>query len=414
MADATLHCVGIDHHQTPLAIRERLAVADIAMPVLLSDLNELPGVNAAVVLSTCNRVEIYWHGNEAQVLELLAEFQGVAVAELQQHVFRHMDDAVVRHLFRVISSIESLVIGEYQIVHQVKNAYEQARREGHTNGLVDRLFQQALGIAKTVRNQTGIGHHKVSVASVGVDLARQIHGNLKKTPLLVVGAGEIAELALIHLVEAGVNRVTLINRTHERALDLAADQRLAQIETKVLRWADLGEAMRTHDIVLTSTSATRPVITAGDVKAQLRGRRTPLMFIDLAVPRDVETAVGDLGDVYRYDLDHLDRVVAENRAIRADEVTDVEALIETAVKAHDDGQRLNDSGIVSEIARYFDSVVQTEHERLRHKIGQLDEDELHYGLKRVGNKLQHRMLAYLREHQGDTDAEALIRTILDL
>jgi glutamyl-tRNA reductase len=412
-----LACLGLDHHKTPLALRERMAVADVALPVLLSDLRGLPGVDEAVVLSTCNRVEVYVAGTaRAETLvETLADVQGVPVEDLHSHTYAHGGEEVVEHLFRVVSSLESMVVGEYQIVHQVKNAFDQARSNGAVGSALERLFQRALAVSKEVRNASGIGSHKVSVASVGVDLARQIHGDLRRARLLVVGAGEMAELAMVHLREAGVAQMSLVNRTQERASALAEDERFAGVSTKVLRWSDLIPAMSEHDIVLTSTAANRPIITAESVRKASRRRLGPLMFIDLAVPRDVETAVGDLGDVYRFDLDHLDQVVAANRSLRDDEVATVEGLVRDRVSDFRQESSLKSAGLLPEVVGWFDEMVESEFDRLskRSDLGAAEKDTKN-AMRRLGNKVSHRLLAWLREHPGDAEAERLVRDLLDL
>ena len=260
------------------------------------------------------------------MIHQFAETVGFETRSLEKNAYVHQGGHAVEHLFRVASSLESMVIGEYQIVHQIKQAHQWGRKHGACRGELDRMFQHALNVAKDVRTNTSIGAHKVSVASVGVDLAKHIHGNLKKARLLVIGAGEMAELATIHLIEAGVKKLTVINRTHEKAQVFAANKRFTNCDISTMRWADMHKALGDHDIVVTSTAATFPVITSDEVRSARRGK---IKFTGLhrpCVPRDVEVGVGDLNDVYRYDLDHLDKMVASNRSLRNKDIEQVSIM----------------------------------------------------------------------------------------
>ena len=319
-AELPLVILGVDHHRTPVAVRERLAVPETALRGLLSTLSTLPGASEAVVLSTCNRLECYLAGSpdHAQVLRALAEHQGIDAAVVEANAYWLRGGAGVRHLFRVVSGLESLVIGEYQIVHQVKQAYDAAHNGRFTSGVLNPLFQRALGVGKEVRNQTAIGKHKLSVASVAVDLAKHIYGELDHARLLIVGAGEIAELAVKYLVAAGVREMSIVNRSEDRAQALATELRSGDFRADVLPWSMLGDALTQHDIVVASTAAPHAVINVDEVKQAMRKRRQPLMLIDLAVPRDVEPAVAQIADVYLYNIDHLESVVAANHQLRVE------------------------------------------------------------------------------------------------
>ncbi len=411
-----LMVIGVDHHRTPVEVRERLAVDAGALDGLLAALAALPGGGEAVVVSTCNRLECYLGGSpdRRQVLTLLAERQGLDTELLDRHLYHHQGRHGVRHLFRVVSGLESLVIGEYQIVHQIKTAYDQAQSAKVTGPLLNPLFQRALAVAKDVRNQTAIGKHKLSVASVAVDLAKHIHGELSQARLLVVGAGEIAELAVKYLVSAGVRRLSIVNRSPERAAALAAELTTTDFKPEVLPWSALGEALAAHDIVVSSTAAPHAVILASDVRSARKRRRSPLMLIDLAVPRDVEPAVAGLDDVYLYNIDHLDAVVASNRQLRVEEVDAAAALVDTMVASYATDVRHDKAALLAQVAGYFQDVVAAEEVRLRTKLGLADSADLRYGLERVGNKLQHQVLKYLREHAGDPQAERAVRAMLGL
>lgn len=407
---------GIDHHRTPVELREKLAVPTEGIAKLLAMLATTPGANEAVVLSTCNRLECYLAGtpDRQQVLNRLAEHQGVDAAMLDAHAFWHPGMEGVRHLFRVVSGLESLVLGEYQIVHQVKTSYDLAHQGRFTGTVLNPLFQRALGVAKEVRNNTAIGKYKLSVASVAVDLAKHIHGEVDRARLLVVGAGEIAELAVRYLLTAGVRELTIINRNEDRAHALAEEFRSADFIPQVLPWSMLGDALTQHDIVVTSTAAPHAVITTADVKQAMRRRRQPLMFMDLAVPRDVEPSVGELSDVYLYNIDHLEAVVSSNQQLRRDEVDAANALVDSLVTSYATDVRHDRGALMAQVAGYFTDVIAAEEARLAGKLGLKDNPELRYGLERIGNKLQHQVLRYLREHANDPQAEKIIREILGL
>lgn len=407
---------GIDHHRTPVEVREKLAVPTEGISKLLALLSTTPGANEAVVLSTCNRLECYLAGtpDRQQVLNRLAEHQGVDASMLEAHAFWHPGMAGVRHLFRVVSGLESLVLGEYQIVHQVKTSYDLAHQGRFTGAVLNPLFQRALGVAKEVRNNTGIGKYKLSVASVAVDLAKHIHGEVDRARLLVVGAGEIAELAVRYLLTAGVRELTIINRNEERAHALAEEFRSADFVPQVLPWSMLGDALTQHDIVLTSTAAPHAVITTAEVKQAMRRRRQPLMFMDLAVPRDVEPSVGELSDVYLYNIDHLEAVVSSNKQLRTDEVDAANALVDSLVTSYATDVRHDRGALMAQVAGYFTDVIAAEEARLAGKLAIKENPELRYGLERIGNKLQHQLLRYLREHANDPNAEKIIREILGL
>jgi len=407
---------GIDHHRTPVELREKLAVPTEGITKLLALLATTPGANEAVVLSTCNRLECYLAGtpDRQQVLNRLAEHQGVDASMLETHAFWHPGMAGVRHLFRVVSGLESLVLGEYQIVHQVKTSYDLAHQARFTGAVLNPLFQRALSVAKEVRNNTGIGKYKLSVASVAVDLAKHIHGEVDRARLLVVGAGEIAELAVRYLLTAGVRELTIINRNEERAHALAEEFRSVDFVPQVLPWSMLGDALTQHDIVVTSTAAPHAVITTAEVKLAMRRRRQPLMFMDLAVPRDVEPSVGELSDVYLYNIDHLEAVVSSNKQLRTDEVDAANALVDSLVTSYATDVRHDRGALMAQVAGYFTDVIAGEEARLAGKLGVKDNPELRYGLERIGNKLQHQVLKYLREHAGDPNAEKVIRELLGL
>lgn len=414
----TIWCIGVDHHRAPVELRERLSISEALIPDALNDLTQIEGVSGAVIVSTCNRLEMYAQGSDCadDMIHQFAETVGFETRSLESNSYIHQGGEAVEHLFRVASSLESMVIGEYQIVHQIKQAHQWGREHGSCRGELDRMFQHALTVAKDVRTNTSIGAHKVSVASIGVDLAKHIHGKLSKARLLVIGAGEMAELATIHLLEAGVKNLTIINRTHEKALEFAADKRFSACDIRTLRWSDMHQALGSHDIVVTSTAATLPVITTEDVRTAHRGKLNSLVFIDLAVPRDVEVGVGNLPDVYRYDLDHLDKMVASNRDLRSDDIEQVEELISSHRDQFAKKIAIAQNPLPAVMNKWFEDLVHDEFERLIRKTSLEDQqqDEVRYALHRLAGKLRHRSLSWLQEAPDDPMREQAIRDLFQI
>lgn len=412
MAELAVTILGVDHHRTPVAIRECLSAQGERLDQLLRDLTTRPGVDEVVVLSTCNRFELILAGRPDldQVISLLAERSGVTPADLQEHRYLHHGAAAIRHCFRVVASLESLVLGEYQITHQVKEAYETAQRLGCTGSVLNPLLQRALSVGKEVRSQTAIGRHKLSVASVAVDLAAQILGDLGPTRLLVLGAGEIAELAVTHLQAAGVHRITICNRSEGRAVALAEGAQAA-----VLPWDQRAEGLIDHDIVVASTAAPGFILDEEMIRAAMKRRRQPLMLLDLAVPRDIEDRASRIEDVYLYNVDHLEAVVAANRKLRGDEVAGAEALIDAQVEAfRREQQGGGRAALLGEVSAWFADIVAAEAARLKGRCPEADADQLRYGLERVANKLAHRILRHLKDHPEDESVERQVRALLDL
>ncbi|MBF0296443.1 MAG: glutamyl-tRNA reductase [Magnetococcales bacterium] len=321
--------VGLSHKTAPVAIRECLAFATPDLPLFLSQLKALPGVAEAAILSTCNRVELYCAGTTPEtvtraVSDWLADSRGVQPDQLRPHLYTHTEKEAVRHGFRVASSLDSLVVGEAQILGQMKQAYQQAS-EAHALGpILNKYFQHAFHAAKQVRNDTGIARNPVSIASAAVALARRIFGELRGCRCLLIGAGEMCELAARHLVSDGVS-ILVANRTLARAEALAAtfDGTACALET-------LEQHLDQADIILSSTGAPAHLVTAPMVKAALKRRRQrPQFFIDIAVPRDLDPAIARLDNAYLYDIDDLARIVENNLKDRGHEVAAAEAIIDT-------------------------------------------------------------------------------------
>ena len=326
----SLHALGLNHQTAPLALREKLAFDAAQLDRALVALRALPGVAEAALLSTCNRTEVYADlapGAEATVVEWLGRECGLG-AGLEGYLYRHRDANAVRHLFRVATGLDSMVLGEPQILGQVKEAWQAARAAGSLGNPLDRLFQQGFAVAKRVRTDTRIGAHPVSIAYAAVRLARQVFARLDQASVLLVGAGDTIELAARHLADAKVQRLLVANRTLENAKSHAGRHGAV-----ALPMAELNRHLAQADIVISATASRQPVISRADVAAALAARRhRPMFLLDLAVPRDIAPEVGTLADAYLYTVDDLEQVIEENRASRREAAQQAEAIIDLQVE----------------------------------------------------------------------------------
>ncbi len=324
--------VGWNHRAAPLDLRERLAFTPEKAREALDGLFAEHILSEGAIVSTCNRAEIYGISAREDGLDALAgffsRFHHVDDALLRGTALSGHGDATVRHLFRVAAGLDSMVLGEAQILGQIREAHRLATAAGTVRTVTNRLFMSALECGKRVRAETALGQKPTSVAGLALALAGRIFESLKNRKVLLVGAGETAELTARLLAADGVSEILVANRSHERGEALAA-----AIRGRAVRWEDRARVAAGVDLVLCATNATEPVLTAGALRTALHGtpRRGPLLVLDLAVPRDVEPEVGELSDVYRYDLDGLEEMAAENTRARANEVPRAEAIVEECV-----------------------------------------------------------------------------------
>jgi glutamyl-tRNA reductase len=327
-----LFVTGLSHRNAPVALRELLAVEEDKLRELLHDLQAAEVLQEVVVLSTCNRIEAYGVADapgeaRALVFRHLCRQRGVDLAAVESLLYTHLDADAVRHAFRVSASLDSMMVGEPQILGQVKDAFALAQACEVVGPRLHPLFSQAFSVAKRVRTETDVARHAVSVSFAAVELAKKIFDGLGGRAVLLVGAGKMSELAAKHLVEHGAFPIYVANRTWTRAQELAR-----ALSGTAVPWDELATALGSVDIVVTSTGATEPVITRAMVARAAYDRRgRPLFFIDIAVPRDVEPGVDGLDDVYRYDIDDLKSVVEANLRERAREAQRAETLVEREV-----------------------------------------------------------------------------------
>jgi glutamyl-tRNA reductase len=323
----TLLALGMNHQTAPLALRERLAIAPESSDAALADLLSQPGVQEAALLSTCNRTEIYCRvdsGAEATPAAWLARHHGMKPEQLAAYLYQHAHGDAVRHLFRVATGLDSMILGEPQILGQVKEAYQRARHGRGLKSSLERLFQQGFAVAKRVRTDTRIGAHPVSVAFAAVRLAQQLFASLDHATVLLIGAGDTIELAARHLLDHQVKRLLVANRTLEHAQSLAT-----RFGGYALSLDELDRHLAEADIVISATASREPVLRRIQLERALRERRhRPMFLLDLAVPRDIEASAAGLDDIYLYTVDDLEQVIEDNRRSRREAADQAETIIE--------------------------------------------------------------------------------------
>lgn len=400
-----LLALGLNHLTAPIAVREQLAIAPDALGWALRDLTAQPGVVEAALLSTCNRTEVYCrveHGAERLPESWLARFGQLHLDQLHGYLYRHEDGAAVRHLFRVAVGLDSMVLGEPQILGQVKQAWQTARDQGALKSPLDRLFQQTFAVAKRARTVTRIGHQPVSVAYAAVRLAQRVFSALDQATVLLIGAGDTIELAARHLATHKVRRLLVANRTLEHAHALAS-----RFGGTALALEDLERYLPEADIVLTATASPEPVLRRDAVKRALQARRyRPMFLLDLAIPRDIEPAVAELEDVFLYDIDDLDHVIEENRRSRHEAAVQAEALIDLQVSNYLAWWRASDNqDALCRLRRRGegtrDAVLARAQELLAQ--GKSPEQALQYVAHTLTNKLLHAPSVMLREAAQQND-----------
>ena len=390
-----LFCIGVSHKTAPVEMREKLALLESAQTELLTKLSQS---GEAMLLSTCNRVELYLasddlRGDRDRARRLLVERAG---PEVSAHLYEHQGDQAALHLFRVAASLDSMVVGEPQILGQVKDAYRLALKAGAARGELGRACDAAFACAKRVRSETGIGRAAVSMASAAVELASKIFGGLEGRSMLVVGAGEMSALAARHLSSAGARQIVVTNR------NLAHAERVALDVGGVARsFDDVLALLVAADVVICSTASPRPIFTRENVGPALKPRRhRPLLMVDLAVPRDVEPEVNGLDGVYVYDVDDIQGVVATNSAQREAEAARAEELVAEEiirfVKARAERAQLP---VIKLLRARAEEIVRGEVERTLSRLGELDEKQ-RKSIEAMGmaiaNKMLHEPTARLR------------------
>jgi len=369
--------VGLNHRTAPVEVREKMSFSEHSLKNALEKLKSYPLIEGCAILSTCNRTEIYAATKEMDeglnsIWEFLAQWSGISILEVKNFTYCHTLYDTIRHIFRVAAGLDSMVLGETQILGQVRETYRQAVTYKATNGVLNTLFQQAITIGKRIRYETGIDRNAVSISFVAVEMARRHLGSLENKMVLVVGAGKMSALTAKHLVANGVSGVIVSNRSFERAERLAA-----QFQGKAVKFDELFKYMQAADIVISCTAASHCVIKAGEVRKVMEKRRgRELFLIDIAVPRDIETDTGNIEGITLYDIDDLKDVIDHNLSERRKAAVKAEKIIEEEL---DDFMKwLGMQFVVPTIAalkQWGEAIKQKELKRALNRLGELSEHD---------------------------------------
>ncbi|WP_105200651.1 MULTISPECIES: glutamyl-tRNA reductase [unclassified Pseudoalteromonas] len=386
----TIVALGINHKTASVDLREKVAFSAEQLDRALQQLTMQDEFAESVIVSTCNRTEIYCSlesGTPEQVLQWLAEFHCLDIEELADNVYSYDHNDAIAHLMKVACGLDSLVLGEPQILGQIKQAYASAKKNGGVGVLFERLFQRTFSVAKQVRTETNIGASAVSVAYAAVNLAKHIYGQLNNTSVLLIGAGETIELVARHIHQHSPKSMTVANRTLDRARNLADE-----FAAGVISLAQLPEQLANADIVISSTASTLPIIGKGVVEQALRTRKNkPMLFIDIAVPRDIESQVAELDDAYLYSVDDLQAIVSENMATREQAAEQAQGII--AAKVEEFASWLKSLDSLDMIRDYRNEVTQTKEQLLERALSQLasgkEPDKV---MVELANKLTNRLM----------------------
>ena len=419
MAEANLILVGVNHKTTPVEIREKLAFTKGKIEESVDRLLNFPDIIEHTILSTCNRVEIYARANGQNsaiqsIKQFICDFHGLSAVQLEEHFYSYSNEAAIEHLFRVSSSLDSMILGEAQILGQVKDAYSLAKDLRSTGLVLNQLFEKAFSIAKKVREETGIAERSVSISSAAVELAQKIFDDLENHTVMLVGTGEMAELAAKHLISYGVKTVYVTSRTYERAANLARTLNGSALDFEAFK----NELYRA-DIVITSTSASRFIITKNMVEKAIHERKNkPIFFIDIAVPRDIEPDVNDLENVYLYDIDDLHVVVSANMKEREKESENAMHLISQEVNKFNNWLGTLDAvPTIVEIRKRVENIGNQEMERTLKKIPHLSEEDkkIIYQMKNsMINKILHKPTIKLKQKTQSEDGHVYLKAIRHL
>ncbi len=412
--------IGVNHQTAPVEVREHFAIPEARLPEAAKCLASYPGIEEGMVISTCNRVELLARtvNGTADIQGFMHQFYGFDPGPYRKYLYEHRERDAVRHVFRVASSLDSMIVGEPQILGQVKEAYATARAVGAVNSQLDALLTRAFAVAKRVRNETAIATSAVSVASVAVDLAKKIFGNLQGKSVYLVGAGKMCELSARHLVAHGAKQIYVANRTYERAVALAK-----KFNGQAFPFEQLYETVPNADIVISSTGAPHTIFGKADGEKFLHRRKNrPMFFIDIAVPRDIDPEMNKLDGIFVYDIDDLQQVVSSHIADRRTEADRAEAIVQLEVdKFQSRLQTLDVVPTIVSLQEHLETVRQAEIDRVRGRLGTLTpEQELAVEALTRGivNKIMHTPITTLktaaRESNEATTVVDLVRKLFGL
>ncbi len=394
--------VGLNHKTAPVEVRECLGVVGEDLDSALDALNDIPCVREAVLVSTCNRVEISVVVDDVDcaindLVGFLGDFNRIPVEQFRGNLYIFKGDDAVRHIFRVAASLDSMVVGEPQILGQIKDAYRRASQRKTAGVILNRLLHKAFFVAKRIRTETGIGDHAVSISYAAIELARKIFGDLSGKSVLLIGAGEMAELAVDHLVRHRAKRILVANRTFERGVELAT-----RFKGRAIRMNEIGSALEEVDIIISSTGSPDYVLRRDEVKKALKSRRNrSIFFIDIAVPRDIDPLINRLDNTYVYDIDDLKNVVEENVEDRQRAAHQSERIVEEAVIRfrHWYGS-LDVVPTIVALRQKCEAIIRNEAERTLNNLGLGDSAEGQSSMERMVqalvNKILHEPTVFLK------------------
>ena len=403
-----LQILGLNHNTAPVEIREQVVFAGDEVPLALERLADLDGIDEAVLLSTCNRTEFYLVGRDAGRTNVQDWLHGDRQLGdgFTESLFTLEDEEAIRHIFRVACGLDSMVLGEPQILGQLKDAFRYAQQANTLGSNLSRLFQHTFAVAKKIRTDTEIGASPVSVASAAVHLAQQFFAGFKKHTALLVGAGVTIELVAKHLVSHDIGRMFVANRSIERAQDLAK-----QFGGFALPLSEIGGTLPEADILITSTAATEPVITAAQVKAALKARkRKPIFACDIAVPRDIEAEAGELDDFYLYSIDDLDKVILEGQGNREAAAIEAHKLVDDEIRRYAAIERSKQVAPIISTLRDSHEAVRKQvaaQARKRMRKGESPEDAIEFATASLMKKILHKPSVALRKAGEASDQELI-------
>ncbi len=411
-----LQLIGVNHRSAPVEVRERFAIPEKQLPEALQSLVQYPGVQEGLIISTCNRVEVLagLKNGTADLRGFLRDYFHLDPSEFDQHLYEFREHDAVQHLFRVACSLDSMVVGEPQILGQLKEAYAVARAVGAVQSNLDALLTRSFAIAKRIRTETAIASSAVSVASVAVDLAKKIFGDLKGKNVYLVGAGKMSELAARHLLANGAGSIFVANRTYDRALSLAS-----KFNGRALRFEELYDTADQADIIISSTGAPVAIFRKehGE-RFMARRRNRPMFFIDIAVPRDVDASMNDVDGVFVYDIDDLQQVVASHLSDRKKEASKAEDIVKIEVERF--AQRMQTLDVVPTILslqEYLEDIRQAEIDRYRSRLGQVSSEQeaaIDAMTRAMINKIMHTPIVALKTAAKDPESTTVIDVIRKL
>jgi glutamyl-tRNA reductase len=408
-----IQLIGVNHNTAPVEIRERLNIPESRLPEALRRLVEHPGIDEGLILCTCNRVEVLTHTRNGSVdlREFLRDYFSSEPAAYEPYLYEFSERDAIRHLFRVAASLDSMVVGEPQILGQVKDAYAAARAAGAVRSHLDYLLTRAFAVAKRVRTETAIGASAVSVASVAVDLAKKIFGSLSGKHVYLVGAGKMSELAARHLLAHGAASIFVANRTHERAVYLAD-----KFRGEAILFEQLYDTCDRADIVITSTGAPHAIFRREHGELFLSRRKNrPMFFIDIAVPRDVDPGMNKLDGIFVYDIDDLQQAASSHLADRRHEADRAEHIIDLEVdRFHERMQTLTVVPTIVSLQDQLETIRQAEIDRVRGRLGTLSPeqelaiDALSHG---IVNKIMHTPITTLKSAARETESTTVVEAV---